>query len=45
MYSKLYKYVLDEQERKNQQNPSFSKLHIEMIKHIGVINDININKI
>jgi hypothetical protein len=32
MYLKQYKHVLDEYDLRNQQNPPFSKLHIELLE-------------
>jgi len=32
MYIKQFKHVLDEYDHRNQQNPPFSKLHIELIE-------------
>jgi len=32
MYLRQFKHVLDEYDHRNQQNPPFSKLHIELLK-------------
>jgi len=35
MYLRQFKHVLDEYDHRNQQNPPFSKLHIELLKQFG----------